>query len=162
MLALYFLSLSLYVCVSLLVRISFVLHFHECGLPLSTSAAGLSSYSTVFIHCQFISLITIINKAFDTSYYKVNWDKSEAYPPVSFNAVCLKYSLLEVGCIPQLQNSIKDPLVQCKRSQQLVFIDWRVPTVSGLLCSWVCLMSYLGLLCSNVLLMVVCMRQIVH
>jgi len=89
MLALYFLSPSM--CVSLLVRISFVLHFHESGLPPSTSAAGLSSYSTVFKHCQFISLITIINKAFDTSYYKVNWDKSEAYPPVSFNVICLKF-----------------------------------------------------------------------
>lgn len=159
MLALYI--LSLYVCVSLLVRISFVLNFHECVLPPSTSASGLSSYRTVFIQCQFISLITIINKAFDTSYYKVNWDKSEAYPPVSC-VICLKYSSLKVDRIPQLQNRAKDPLVQCKRSQQLVFIDWRVPTVSGLLCSWVCLMSYLGLLCSNVLLMVVCMRQIVH
>lgn len=149
-------------CVSLLVRISFVLHFHESGLPLSTSAAGLSSYSTVFKHCQFISLITIINKAFDTSYYKVNWDKSEAYPPVSVNVICLKYSSLKVDCIPQLQNSAKDPLVQCKCPQQLVFIDWRVPTVSVLLCSWVCLMSYLGLLCSNVLLMVASMCQIAH
>lgn len=74
-------------CVSLLVRITFVLHFHEGGLPPSTNAAGLSSYSTVFIHCQFISLITIINKAFDTSYYKVNWDKSEEFSPVPFNVI---------------------------------------------------------------------------
>lgn len=79
---------------------SFVLHFHESGLPSSTSAAGLSSYSSVFIHCQFISLITIINKAFDTSYYKVNWDKSEAYPSVSFNAIRLKYSSLKVERVP--------------------------------------------------------------